>query len=58
MSSKATLAAATLLVRVFDIVAGRQDLQRIAVGDLLLGNAGRSHEGLIDPGDRLPRRPA
>jgi hypothetical protein len=40
------------------MVAGRQDLQQIAAGDLLLGSAGRSHEGLVDPGDRcrLARR--
>jgi hypothetical protein len=41
-----------------DIVAGRQDLQQIAAGDLLPGSAGRSHEGLVNPGDRrrLARR--
>jgi hypothetical protein len=47
-----------VFVRVFDIVAGRQDLQQISAGDLLHGSAGRSHEGLVDPGDRcrLARR--
>ena len=49
---------ADVLVLVFDIVAGRQDPQQVALGDLLPGNAGRSHEGLVDPGDRcrLARR--
>jgi hypothetical protein len=48
---------ADVLVRVFHIVAGRQDPEQIAAGDLLPGSAGRSHEGLVDPADSLPPRP-
>jgi hypothetical protein len=40
---------ADVLVLVFDIVAGSQDLQQVAAGDLLPGNAGRSHKVLVDP---------
>jgi hypothetical protein len=54
----AAFGTADVPVRVFDVVAGRHDLQQIAAGDLLPGGAGRSHEGLADPGDRccLARR--
>jgi hypothetical protein len=34
-------------------LAGRQDLQQVAAGDLLLGNASRSHEDFVDPGTSL-----
>jgi hypothetical protein len=49
---------ADFLVLVFGIVAGRHDLPQIAAGDLLPGCAGRSQEGLADPGDRCRLRPA
>src|SRR5215472_9399001 len=49
---------ADVLVLVFDIVAGRQELKQIAAGDLLPGNAGGSHEGLVGPRRSLPPRPA
>jgi hypothetical protein len=39
---------ADVLVLVFDIVAGRQDPQQVALGDLLPGNGGGSHKGLVD----------
>jgi hypothetical protein len=48
---------AGVLVLVFDIVAGRKDPQEVALGDLLPGNAGCSHEGLVDPGDRCRLAP-
>jgi hypothetical protein len=41
-----------------NIVAGPQNPQQFAAVDLLPGSAGRSHKGLVDPGDRcrLARR--
>jgi hypothetical protein len=42
---------------VFDIVAGRQDLQQVPAGDLLLGSADPSHEGLVDRRRSLSPRP-
>ena len=45
---------ADLLVLVCEIVAGRQDLQQIAAGERLPGNAGGSHKALVDRGDRAP----
>jgi hypothetical protein len=54
----AIVGIADLPVLVFDTVAGRQDPRQVALGDLLPGNAGGSHKGLVDAGERcrLARR--